>query len=217
MEFRDRRDAGRRLVPRLEHLRDAHPVVLALPRGGVPVAFEVARALGAPLDLLLVRKLGAPGHPELAVGAVVDGAHPQTVINEDIRHGLAVSDAYIEAESVRELRELERRRTAYGRGQTPVDLRGRTVVVVDDGIATGATTRAALRGLAGAGAARRVLAVPVAPPEVTAELESECDELVVLLLPHVFGAVGRFYDDFAQTEDTEVTALLDRANRVPES
>lgn len=211
MMFRDRRDAGRQLVPRLLHLRGADPVVLALPRGGVPVAFEVAEALAAPLDLVMVRKLGAPGFPELAVGAVVDGAHPETVINEEIRRELAVPDGFIARESAEQLAEIERRRGLYLRGRPPPQLRGRTVIVVDDGIATGATIRAALRALGGSGAARRVLAVPVAPPDTAAELEEMCDEAAFLFLPQPFGSVGRYYRDFNATEDAEVVALLDRA------
>lgn len=211
MTFRDRRDAGRQLARRLMHLRGADPVVLALPRGGVPVAFEVAEALAAQLDLVMVRKLGAPGFPELAVGAVVDGAHPETVINEEIRRELAVSAEFIARESAAQLAEIERRRDTYLRGRPPPQLRGRTVIVVDDGIATGATVRVALQAIAGSGAASRVLAVPVAPPDTAAELEALCDEAVFLFLPDPFGAVGRYYRDFDATEDAEVIALLDRA------
>ena len=211
MTFRDRRDAGLQLAQRLLHLRASDPVVLALPRGGVPVAFEVAQALAAPLDLVMVRKLGAPGFPELAVGAVVDGAHPETVINEAIRRELAVPAEFIARESAAQLAEIERRREAYLGGRPPPRLHGRTAVVVDDGIATGATVRAALVALAGSGAARRVLAVPVAPPDTAAELEALCDEAVFLLLPKPFGAVGRHYRNFDATEDAEVIDLLDRA------
>jgi putative phosphoribosyl transferase len=213
MTFQDRRDAGHQLAAHLLHLRDAQPVVLGLPRGGVPVGFEVAQALNAPLDLLMVRKIGAPGYPELALGAVVDGAEPQTVINDDVRRDLEVSEDYIARETARELVEIERRRALYLRGRPPVPLRGRTVIVVDDGIATGATMRVALQALAGVTPARRVLAVPVAPADVAAELERLCDEAVVLLRPTLFGAVGRFYRDFSQTGDAEVITLLDRANR----
>lgn len=215
MLFEDRQDAGRRLAQRLAHLHATGPVVLALPRGGVPVAFEIAAALAAPLDLLLVRKLGAPGFPELAVGAVVGGAHPETVINEDVRRGLDVPDAFIARERDVQLAEMERRRALYLGGRPPLSLDGRTVIVVDDGIATGATVRVALKSLAGSGAARRVLAAPVASPDVAAELGALCDEAVFLLLPHDFVAVGHHYLDFRQTEDAEVVALLARSARAP--
>jgi putative phosphoribosyl transferase len=211
--FRDRSDAGRQLARRLLHLRDSRPVVLALPRGGVPVAAEVAQTLGASLDILFVRKIGAPGHRELALAAIVDGANPLTVINEDVRKAFSVSDNYIAMESARELREIKRRSAAYLRGRSPPELRDRTVIIVDDGIATGATVKVALQALRVAGAAKRVLAVPVAPRDVAAELQDVCDELVVLRLPHLLGAVGTFYDIFNQLEDTEVVAILDDACR----
>jgi putative phosphoribosyl transferase len=183
--------------------------VLALPRGGVPVAFEIAAALGAPLDLLLVRKIGAPGFAELAVGAVVDGARPEAVVNEEVVRELGVSATYLEREAARELAKIERRRALYLRGRLPVALDGRTAVVVDNGIATGATVRVAVQALARSGAARRVvLAAPVAPREAARAL---CDEAVFLAEPALFGSVGAFYDDFRQTEDAEVIALLDRA------
>src|SRR6059058_677649 len=160
--FEDRRDAGRQLAAALAHYESSRPVVLALPRGGVPVGFEVAKALGAPLDVLLVRKIGAPGHEELGLGAVVDGHDPQLVLNEDLVRTVAPPPGYIEAEEQRQLAEIERRRRPYIGDRSPVAVEARTVIVVDDGIATGATVKAALRGLARSRPARLVLAVPVA-------------------------------------------------------
>jgi predicted phosphoribosyltransferase len=157
--FRDRRDAGRQLAEVLQRFSGADPVVLALPRGGVPVAFEVAKALSAPLDVLLVRKIGAPGHEELALGAVVDGAHPQTVLNEEIVKLASPRAGYIEAEEKRQLAEIERRRQLYRAWEAPLDVGGRTAIVIDDGIATGATVKAAMRGIARAKPGYLVLAV----------------------------------------------------------
>src|SRR3954451_20278354 len=145
--FRNRTEAGRELAMHVTRLRSRNPVVLALPRGGVPVAFEISKALRAPLDLVLVRKIGAPGHPELGLGAVVDGAHPQRVINEDLVAELRVPPSYLEAEAERELQEIERRRRCYLGGRRPIGVEDRTVIVVDDGIATGGTVRAALQAL----------------------------------------------------------------------
>jgi putative phosphoribosyl transferase len=212
MMFHDRADAGRQLAGRLLHLRDEDTVVLALPRGGVPVAAVIAETLHAPLDLLIVRKIGAPGHQELAVGAVMGGVHPATVLNEDIIRGLGVPGGYIEREAERQRAEIERRRAVYLRGRSPAALQGRTALVVDDGIATGATMRVALRALNMGGAVRRVvLAVPVAPPEVGEQLRRLCDEAIFLALPSSFRAVGQYYRNFTQTEDGEVVALLDQA------
>jgi len=155
--FRDRRDAGRRLAAALAPYCERRPIVLALPRGGVPVGFEVAKALAAPLDVLLVRKIGAPGHEELGLGAVVDGHDPQLVLNEDLVRAVAPPAGYIEAEEQRQLAEIKRRRQEYVGDRSPVAVEGRTVIVVDDGIATGATVKAALRGLARNHPARLVL------------------------------------------------------------
>jgi putative phosphoribosyl transferase len=212
--FADRTDAGRRLAAALAHLRDEHPVVLALPRGGVPVGFEVAKALGAPLDVLLVRKIGAPFQPELAAGAVVDGAEPVLVRNEEVIRAYGIEEDWIEAEAARQLAEIERRRRLYCGDRSPVPVRGRTAILVDDGIATGTTVRAALRALARLAPRRRVLAVPVAPPETAASLAHEADELVVLEQPEWMAAVGQFYRDFSQTEDAEVVRLLAEAARL---
>jgi putative phosphoribosyl transferase len=212
MRFRDRAEAGERLAERLMHLKQAAPVVLALPRGGVPVALPVARALGAPLDLMLVRKIGAPGNPEFGIGAVVDGQNPATVLNEDIIESFGITRDYIERQRAQELREIGRRRELYFQGRRPVELAGRTAILVDDGIATGGTVRVALQALAASGAPRRiVLAVPVAPPEAAQALRAHCDEAVFLDTPAGFHAVGAHYDDFRQVSDAEVVALLGAA------
>jgi putative phosphoribosyl transferase len=211
--FRNRRDAGRRLAVALAPYREKRPIVFALPRGGVPVGFEVAKALAAPLDVLLVRKIGAPGHEELGLGAVVDGHGPQLVLNEDIVRAVAPPPGYIEAEEQRQLAEIERRRQHYIGDRSPVAVEGRTIIVVDDGIATGATVKAALRGLARNRPARLVLAVPVAPADSLEELSAECDEVVCLATPDPFYAVGPHYRDFRQTEDAEVVRLLDEARQ----
>ena len=211
--FTDRRQAGRLLAARLESFADDRPLVLALPRGGVPVAFEVARALDAELDLLMVRKLGTPGYAELGIGAVVDGATPQLVLNEAVVRQLAPSPNYIRNEMSRQLAEIERRRTAYLGDRPPVDMSGRTVIIVDDGIATGGTVRAALRGARKNQPRRLVLAIPVAPPDTAAALALECDRLVCLITPEPFYSVGRHYANFDQTSDEEVVALLGEAAR----
>jgi putative phosphoribosyl transferase len=211
--FADRRDAGRHLAQALAPYRGSNPVVLALPRGGVPVGFEVATALGAPLDVLIVRKIGAPGHPELGIGAVIDGSEPHLVLNEDVIRHVKPPPAYIEAEKQRQLAEIERRRRRYVGERPATPLRGRTTIVVDDGIATGGTVRAALRGVAGSHPAHLVLAVPVAPANSLADLASDCDDIVCLSTPEPFYAVGAHYGDFTQTEDDEVIRLLEEARR----
>ncbi len=213
MTFKSRRDAGRRLAARLSSYKDQHPVILALPRGGVPVAYEVARALEAPLDVIVVRKLGAPGQPELGIGAIVDGDHPRSVLNEDVVRALAVSDDYLQHEVILELREIRRRQELYRRGRQPEPVEGRTAIVVDDGIATGGSVRAALRGVRRARPKRLVLAVPVAPVETIESLQAEADEVICLSMPPFFHAVGQFYDDFRQTSDEEVIELLDAARQ----
>lgn len=208
--FANRREAGRLLAEAVAAKRLEDPVVLALPRGGVPVGYEVAKSLGAPLDLLLVRKIGAPGHEEFGIGALVDGANPQIVIDQDIAHAVGATADYINREVARQLAELERRRNLYARAQ-PVPLAGRTAVVVDDGIATGGTVRAALQALRQSGAARTVLAVPVAPQSAIRDLAPLCDEVVCLMTPEPFYAVGAHYDDFSQTSDEEVIQLMRNA------
>ena len=209
--FEDRQDAGIQLAVRLARFATKHPLILALPRGGVPVAFEVAKALDTQLDLLIVRKIGAPGHEEFGIGAVVDGASPQLVLNEETVRQLAVGQDYIRAETQRQLAEIERRRKAYCGDRQPIEIEGRTVIVVDDGIATGATMKAALRGIRRNDPASLILAVPVAPSSTIRELSAECDEAICLSTPEPFGAVGAFYRDFLQTSDAEVIALMDEA------
>jgi putative phosphoribosyl transferase len=211
LTFRDRTEAGRKLAESLRGLASERPVVLALPRGGAPVGYEIASALSAPLDVLLVRKIGAPHHPELGLGAVVDGAHPQVVWNDDVLAAVDPPQAYLAEETQRQLREIERRRTMYLGSRRPVDLTGRVVIVVDDGIATGGTVRAALQGVRRAGAARVVLAVPVAPRETIDSLVSEADEIVCLETPYPFYSVGGQYWDFGQTSDQQVIELLRKA------
>nr|WP_225119044.1 phosphoribosyltransferase [Bradyrhizobium sp. BRP22] len=209
--FADRREAGRRLVPALMKFGNDDPVVLALPRGGVPVAFEVAQALNAPLDVVLVRKIGAPGHEELGLGAVVDGAKAQVVMNDEIVRAIEPSADYLEAETSRQLAEIERRRQLYRDSEAPVDIAGRTVIVIDDGIATGGTMRAVVKALSRAGARRIVVAVPVAPHDTIESLTAEVDEIICLIEPEPFFAVGMHYRDFNQTSDREVVELLRRA------
>lgn len=207
--FKHRQDAGRQLAERLMHRRGQDPVVFGLPRGGVVVAAEVAEALGSPLDVLVVRKLGAPHQPELAIGAVTDGDQPQQILNEVLIRRLAVDQSYIDAQIAAQLDEVRWRQRLYRRGRPPVGVRGRTVIVVDDGIATGATVRAGIAGLRRSEPRHLVLAVPVAPPETVESLRGEVDELVCLHTPASFTAVGAFYLDFRQTSDEEVVALLE--------
>jgi predicted phosphoribosyltransferase len=209
MPFRDRADAGHRLALALAGYAKDDVLVLALPRGGVAVAAEVAHALHAPLDLLLVRKIGCPMQPELAMGAVVDGANPLTVRNEDVISAMGVSEAEFERVRRAELAEIERRRTRYLADRQPVSIEGRTVIVIDDGLATGATMRAALRALRRQGPKTIVLAVPVAPSDTLAELSREADDVVCLERFHAFGAIGAYYEDFRQVTDDELIAVLE--------
>jgi putative phosphoribosyl transferase len=208
MPFTDRSDAGQQLAERIAALGLPDPVVLALPRGGVPVAVEVARLLRAPLDLVLVRKIGAPGHEELAAGALVDGERPELVLNADVVRSYGIDQAWLERQQTLQLAEIERRRTLYLGGRARPKIAGRTAIVVDDGIATGATVRAALHAVRRAGPRELVLAVPVAAAEVLARLASEADRLVCLHAPQDFMSVGQFYRDFRQVEDEEVVAML---------
>lgn len=214
--FQDRLDAGHQLAAKLTHLRGQDVVVLALPRGGVPVAAVIAEALGAPLDLLLVRKLGAPDNRELAIGAIVDGAQPEIVENAEVMRLVGASRDYLREEAARELAELERRRRAYLGDRAAVALEGKVAVVVDDGVATGATMRAALRGVRRRAPRRVIVALPVAAPEALALLAAEADEIVCVNAPRDLGGVGAFYRDFRQTSDAEVIRLLDEAARASE-
>lgn len=206
--FENRVEAGRMLAIELARKQYDDPVVLALPRGGVPVGAEVARALQAPLDLVLVRKIGVPYQPELALAAVVDGEHPEVVVNEDVRRHAGVSDREFERIKANEIHELERRREIYLQGRKRVSIEGRTVILIDDGIATGATVRAAILGLRRSKPRTLVLAVPVAPPDTVQQLHREVDDIVCLETPSFFQAIGRFYRDFQQTSDQEVIELL---------
>ncbi|TFC66028.1 phosphoribosyltransferase [Cryobacterium sp. TMT1-62] len=213
--FTNRSEAGRLLaeplIERLTELEAHDPVVYALPRGGVPVAIEVARRLHAPLDLILVRKIGAPGYPEVAMGAVVDGASPQAIVNEDVFAATGGDSMGLARARRRELAEIARRRTLYLNDRPQISPRGRVAVVVDDGLATGATAKAALAALKGQGAALTVLAVPVAPAELLGEMRQYADVIVVLHAPQELWAIGPFYTDFHQLSDNETVALLQEA------
>jgi len=208
--FRDRSEAGKRLVPRLQRYANREDaIVLALPRGGVPVAFEVSKALQVPLDVFLVRKLGVPGQEELAMGAIASGGI--TVFNEDIVKSLQISPSEIDAIIVREQATLKKRETLYRGSREPLDLKNKTVLLIDDGIATGATIRAAIATIQKMSCDKIVVAIPVAPKETSDLLSGEVDELVCLEMPALFFAIGNWYENFSQTSDDEVTSLLLRA------
>jgi predicted phosphoribosyltransferase len=212
MRFQDRIEAGRRLGEKLKAWAERPDVVvLALPRGGVPVGFEVARLLRAPLDVFLVRKLGAPFHEELAIGAIASGG--VRVLNVDLIHRLGIGDDVIQRIEARESAELARRESAYRGARPPIDVKGRTVILVDDGLATGATMRAAVTALQGLGPARVIVAVPIAAPETCEQLRAEADDVICAITPSTFFAVGQGYADFSQVTDDEVRALLARASR----
>ncbi|MGO8800084.1 MAG: phosphoribosyltransferase [Roseiarcus sp.] len=210
MPFRDRSDAGAKLARALARYKTAQPAILALPRGGVTVAAEVAAALDVPLDLVLVRKIGVPAQPELAMGAVVDGEAPVIVRNDDVIEMAGVSEAEFKAVCDSELAEIERRRRRYLGERARIPVAGRTVIVIDDGVATGATTRAALRALRARRPQKLVLAVPVAPTDMLAVMRREADDVVCLEDHKRFGAIGMFYADFRQVTDEEVIAALAR-------
>jgi len=210
--FEDRRDAGRRLAATLsQYAHRPEVLVLALPRGGVPVAYEVARALDAPLDVFLVRKLGVPGHEELAMGAIATGG--VRVLNEQVVEGLRISDQVIEVVAQRQQRELARRERLYRGDRSAPDVRGRTVILIDDGLATGATMRAAAAALQQQQPARLIIAVPVAASSTCDEFRDEVDEIICAVTPEPFLAVGLWYDDFSPTTDEEVCDLLTRSVR----
>ena len=208
--FPNRTEAGRLLAKKLvKYAGRDDVIVLGLPRGGVPVAFEVAQRLGAPLDVFIVRKLGVPGFEELAVGAIASGG--VRVLNEDVMRALPNADELIESVTERETVELDRREQIYRNGRAAPELRDRVVILVDDGLATGATMRAAVKALRQRGVAKIVVAVPVGPPDTCREFEDEADETVCASTPEFFQAVGQYYEDFSQTSDEEVRELLARA------
>ena len=208
--FSNRAEAGRFLAEKLGNYAGRHDViVLGLPRGGVPVAYEVARALGVPLDVFIVRKLGVPGFEELAVGAIASGG--VRVLNKDVVRILPNADEVIESVTAKETAELERREQSYRNGRPAPELRDCVVILIDDGLATGATMRAAVKALRQRGAAKIVVAVPVGPPDTCRELEELADETVCATAPEFFQAVGQYYEDFSQTSDEEVRDLLSRA------
>ncbi len=217
MPFRDRSDAGKKLAQALSRRQGDDPVVLALPRGGVPVAAEVAAALRAPLDLVLVRKIGAPIYPELAMGAVVDGGAPVIVRNDNIIAELGIDETEFQRACDRELAEITRRRRLYLGDRAPIDVKDRLAIVVDDGIATGATTKAALRAIRMRKPKRLLLAVPVAPTDSLRELGKEADEVICLEDYEYFGAVGAYYGDFRQISDEEVIDTLARFRPEPKA
>ena len=206
--FENRTIAGQALAEVIVNKGYSDPAVLALPRGGVPVAVEIARRLFAPLDLVFVRKLGAPFQPELAVGAVVDGASPEVVLNEDIVRETGTTEDYLEQETARQLAIIEKRRKLWISDRARVSVAGKTVIIVDDGIATGATVRAAILALKRRSPNRIVVATPVAPIETVSRLEAEGCEFIVLETPQPFGAIGFFYADFSQVADEQVAKIL---------
>ncbi|MFY0690523.1 MAG: phosphoribosyltransferase [Paracoccaceae bacterium] len=210
--FKDREEAGRKLAAALPPLSGRETVVIALPRGGVPVAEEICMALSAPMDLVFVRKIGAPSQPEVALGAIVDGQTPQVVVNARVARAFGLDHAEVEAMGQGLLPEIEDRRRRYLGGRAPLALAGKVLVVVDDGVATGATLRAGLAALRGVGAARIILALPVAPPDTLATFEDLADEIVCLQAPAAFMAVGAAYENFSQTRDQEVIDALARCS-----
>lgn len=208
--FADRREAGRQLGARLKELNlEGDVLVLALPRGGVPVGYEVAHSLQVPLDVFVTRKIGAPENSEFAIGAVAsDGT---SILDEEVIQQLGIPDDYVISETEHQLTEIERRMAVYRREQPPPEIEGRTVILVDDGVATGSTVRASLKALGKRNPGRLILAIPVGPPNTVEELRPLADDIVVLATPEPFWAVGRFYQSFGQTSDEEVVKLLEAA------
>jgi len=214
MLFHDRYEAGRYLAARLKHFANrSDVVVLALPRGGVPVGYEVAKALNVPLDVFVVRKLGVPGHEELAMGAIASGG--VRVLNQEVIMALGIPETVIDEVTAREERELERQERTYRDGRTPLDVQGRTVILIDDGLATGSSMRVAAAALRNKQPAEIVVAVPVASASTCAEFVAEVDEVICATTPEPFWAVGAWYGDFSQTSDEEVGDLLRRAAGFP--
>lgn len=208
--FDDRADAGKQLADALPQLDPAQTVIIALPRGGVPVAAEICAMHGAPLDLVLVRKIGAPGQPELAVGAITDGDTPQVTVNDSVARYFGLSQQDVEKMGQALLPEMEQRRQSYLVGRAPLPLRGKTVVVVDDGVATGATLRASLSALASAKPKRIIVALPVGPKDLAEQLQGVADEIICLSDLRYFGAVGGAYRSFPQTSDEAVRTVIKR-------
>src|SRR5437868_2554646 len=216
MLFQDRFEAGRLLASKLTHLANRPDVVvLALPRGGVPVGYEVAKALNAPLDVFVVRKLGVPGQEELAMGAIASGG--VRVVNERLVQALGIPDEVVDAIAAEEERELQRREREYREGRSPVDVTGRSVILVDDGLATGSSMRVAAQALKAKNPTRIIVAVPVASPQTCEQFQSEVDQVICAVTPEPFWAVGQWYRDFSQTSDQELRDLLRRAASLPMS
>lgn len=214
--FANRTEAGRLLAEKLgKYAGRDDVIVLGLPRGGVPVAYEVAKRLGAPLDVFIVRKLGVPGFEELAAGAIASGG--VRVLNEDVMRAIPHADEAIEAVTARETAELERREHEYRDGRPAPELRDRAVILIDDGLATGATMRAAVKALRQSAATKIVVAVPVGPPDTCREIEQQADETICLSTPEFFQAVGQYYEDFSQTSDDDVRELLSAVQEQPAS
>jgi len=208
LPFKNRQDAGRALAVTVAKRKFANPIILAMPRGGVPVGIEIAKQLHAPLDFVFVRRIGVPGHREVAMAAVVDGANPELVLNEEIGRRIDIPQSYIDAEMKSELEEIDRRRREYVGPTGGPDIAGHTAIVVDDGIATGTSMRAAIKALRRKAPKELIVAVPVAPHDVVASLRSDADEVICLQSPEPFYAVGMHYADFHQIDDDEIAQAL---------